>query len=299
MREVLTMWRNPQMVAITVVVAALYMTGLIPLSSLVIVPGFTTVRPATALPIVLGLFVGPAAAWGAAIGNLLGDVFSGQLSQGSVFGFVGNFFLGFVGYKLWGNLGRLSSDEEPDMRSWRQLAEFLVVAFVAAAGTGAIIAWGLDLLGLFPFSVFATIVTVNDFVAAAVLGPPVLYLLYPRVARSGFRYPDIMDDRHLPRRRRSQQRAAALGIVLVTVTWLVLGIAVSVVVEGVPFGTIPTDATPEASGSLLQAVLGTVAFGALVVLSSMAGEHLSTLCQERRAWVDAADGEHESERLEL
>ena len=177
------MWKNGQMVAITIVIAALYMTALIPFSGLVIVPGFSTVRPANVLPVVFSLLVGPAAAWGAAIGNLLSDAFSGTLTQGSVFGFVGNFFFGFVGYKLWGNLGVFSSGEEPSMRSVRQLIEYLLIALVAATGTGAIIGWGLDLLGLFPFSVFATIVTVNDFLVAAILGPPLLYFLYIPASR--------------------------------------------------------------------------------------------------------------------
>ncbi|MFD1512492.1 QueT transporter family protein [Halomarina rubra] len=289
MREVVAMWRNAQMVAITVVIAALYMTALIPSSGLVIVPGFTTVRPATALPIVFSLIVGPAAAWGAAFGNLLSDAFSGQLTSGSVFGFVGNFFLGFAAYKLWGNLGPLSSGEEPDMRSPHQLLEYLVAAFVAAAGTAAIIAWGLDVLGLFAFSVFATVITVNDFVAAAFLGPPILYLVYPRVARAGFRYTDIMDRGHLPRRSRRHQRLAAFGIATVTVTWLVVGVAFDVVVEGVAFGEIPTGPNAATGGSLVQAVLGTVAFVALCGLAAMAGEHLSSLCEERSRWAERHD----------
>lgn len=279
MKEVLTMWKNGQMVAITIVIAALYMTALIPFSGLVIVPGFTTVRPANVLPVVFSLLVGPAAAWGAAIGNLLSDAFSGTLTQGSVFGFVGNFFFGFVGYKLWGNLGMFSSGEEPSMRSVRQLIEYLLIALVAATGTGAIIGWGLDLLGLFPFSVFATIVTVNDFLVAAILGPPLLYFLYPRVAAGGFRYPDIMDD-DLPDRPASHRRGAAAGIAVVAIAWLISGIVLGTVVEGVPFGGIPTDVAPGAGGSTVQAALGAVAFVLLCGFSAISDERLSYLCRE-------------------
>lgn len=280
MKELLTMWKNGQMVAITIVIAALYMTALIPFSEMTIIPGFTTVRPANVLPVVFSLLVGPAAAWGAAIGNLLSDAFSGQLTQGSLFGFVGNFFFGFVGYKLWGNLGPLSSGEEPTMRSGRQLLEYLVIAFVAAAGTGAIIGWGLDLLGLFPFSVFATIITINDFLVAAVLGPPLLYFLYPRIAAGGFRYSDIMHVNDLPNRPASHRRGAAVGIAMVAIVWVVLGIAIGTIVEGVPFAVVSTNVVPGTGGSTLEIVLGAVAFLLLCGLSAISGERLSSLCRE-------------------
>jgi energy-coupling factor transport system substrate-specific component len=274
MREVFTMWKDGRMVALTAVIAAIYMTALIPFKGSVIVPGFTEVRPANALPVAFGLMFGPAAAWGAAIGNLVGDAFGGTLTVGSVFGFLGNFFTGYVGYKLWGHLGPLSAGEEPTMRSPRQLVEFVVVSFVAAAGTGAIIAWGLDLLGLFPFSVFATIITVNDFLAAAVIGPPLLYVLYPRLAEAGLLYTDLMDERHLPDVPLRQRQYAAVGLAVVSVAWLVVGIAISVGLQGVPFWLAGGGVEPGTGGSMLQGVVGAVAFLLVLAFSALtAGDY--------------------------
>ena len=262
------------MVALTAVIAAIYMTALIPFKGSVIVPGFTEVRPANALPVAFGLMFGPAAAWGAAIGNLVGDAFGGTLTVGSVFGFLGNFFTGYVGYKLWGHLGPLSAGEEPTMRSPRQLVEFVVVSFVAAAGTGAIIAWGLDLLGLFPFSVFATIITVNDFLAAAVIGPPLLYVLYPRLAEAGLLYTDLMDERHLPDVPLRQRQYAAVGLAVVSVAWLVVGIAISVGLQGVPFWLAGGGVEPGTGGSMLQGVVGAVGFLLVLAFSALtAGDY--------------------------
>ncbi|WP_416840026.1 QueT transporter family protein [Haloferax sp. DFSO52] len=269
MREILTMWRDPRMVALTAVIAAVYMTALIPFKGFVIVPGFTEVRPAIALPVALGLLFGPAAAWGAAIGNLLSDAFGGTLSAGSVFGFVGNFFSGFVAYKLWGNLGRLSSQEKPTMRTLPQLAEFVVISFVAAAGTAAIIAWGLDLLGLFPFSRFALIISFNNFLAAAILGPPILYLLYPRLEAAQFLYTDIMGDQLAPEIPAERQHTAAVGLAAVASVWLVGGIVIGIVVVGVPFEVPVTGIQPGTGGSTLQAVFGAVAFVLLLGFSAL------------------------------
>lgn len=66
MREVFTMWSNTRMVVLTALTAALYAAVLIPFKPIPIIPGFTEIRPAVAVPLVFGLLFGPAAAWGAA-----------------------------------------------------------------------------------------------------------------------------------------------------------------------------------------------------------------------------------------
>lgn len=271
MKEALTMWRDMRMVALTAVIAAVYMTALIPFKGFVIVPGFTEVRPANVLPVTLGLLFGPAAAWGAAIGNLLSDAFGGTLSTGSVFGFLGNFFSAFVAYKLWGHLGRLSAHEPPRMQSLRQVGEFVLISFVSAAGTGAIVAWGLDLLGLFPFSVFALIVTVNNFLAAAVIGPPLLYLLYPRMEAAGLRYTDLLGT-HTPSADATRRRyRCAIGLAAVAVGWLAGGVLIGVVVQAIPFGVPAGGIEPGTGGSTVQTVFGAVAFLVLLGFSLRSG----------------------------
>ena len=281
MREVVLMWRDSRMIILTVVVTAVYTAVLIPFKGFVLVPGFTEVRLANAFPVVFSIMFGPAAAWGSAFGNLLGDVFGGTLTRGSVFGFVGNFFFGFAGYRLWGNLGRLSSDREPDMRTADQLVEFLVVALVAAAGTAAIIAWGLDVLGLVPFSVLATIIGVNDFLIAAVFGPPLLRVLYPRVKRDGLLYPDLMRAEDLPSVDRSRQQLAAAIIATVSVAWVLVGIAVSVRLQGIPFGASPGDVLPpRLTEARIQFVVGAIGVTLLVVASALSGERLSELYRD-------------------
>ena len=279
MREILTMWRDTRMIMLVAVTAAVYAAVLIPFKGLTIIPGITSVRPANVFPVVFGLMFGPAAAWGAALGNLIGDIFGGTFGPGSAFGFVGNFFFGFVGYKLWGNLGGLSSGVRPDFRerAGRQLVEYAVVALVASAVTAAIIAWGLEVLGLFPFSVLGTVVTVNNLLAAAVLGPPLLYLVYPRVESMGLLYTDVMRDEDLPAVGHGRQQAIAYGITAVSVVWVVAGIAVSVGVQGVEFGAAPGGDVFGQGGSTVQVVLGAVAFTVLFVMSALSGERLSEM----------------------
>lgn len=274
------MWRDSRMIILTVVVTAVYTAVLIPFKGFAIVPGFTEVRIANGFPVVFSILFGPAAAWGSAFGNLIGDIFGGTLTRGSFFGFFGNFFFGLAGYKLWGNLGRFSSGREPTMDSLRQVVEFLLIALVSAAGTAAIIAWGLELLGLVPFSVLGTIIFVNDFLVAAVVGPVLLRVLYPRVKRDGLLYPHLMQERDLPAVPERRQRLAATGIAVVSVAWVLVGIAISIGIQGVPFGASPGEVLPPMPAETrIQLAVGVVAGLLLLVSSALSGERLSGILE--------------------
>jgi len=191
MKELFTMWKNTRMILLVALCAAVYAAVLIVFKAgIVLIPGITEVRPANLLPIVFSLLFGPAAAWGTAIGNLIGDFF-GTLGPGSFFGFIGNFFLGYVPYKVWGHLGPLSSGEEPRMRTWRQWLELIVISLISAAACAVIIAWGVDLLGLVPFKILSTIITANDTIGH-IVGGIVLLLVWDRVKAIGLYWREVM-----------------------------------------------------------------------------------------------------------
>lgn len=262
------------------VVAAVYAALLIPFAGLVIVPGITNVRPGNVIPVVFGVMFGPAAAWGSAIGNLINDIFAGTFGPGSAFGFIGNFFFGLIGYKLWGNLGPLSGGVEPNFREKvpQQIAEFVAVAIVASALCASIIAWGLEVLGLFPFSVLGTVIFLNNTIAVVVLGPPILYLVYPRVKDMGLLYPDVLHADDLPRVDHSRAVTAALGLAAVSVVWLVIGIAISLGIQDVPFGAT-TGEQFGGGGSTVQIVLGAIGFLVVLGLTALSGDRLRELLE--------------------
>jgi energy-coupling factor transport system substrate-specific component len=196
MKEVVSMWKNTRMVILTALSAAIYAAVLIPFKGgIPIIPGITEVRPANVFPVIFGLMFGPAGAWGAAIGNTIGDLFGGTLGWGSLFGFIGNFYLGFVAYKLWGALGLVPADDmSQNTNTWNKLLAYIIITIVAAAACGIIIGWYLDLIALVPFAFLAIVITVNNAIAELVLGPPLLLLLYPRVKNWGLIWTDIMKE---------------------------------------------------------------------------------------------------------
>ncbi len=190
-RELRHVWQDTRLLVLSAQIAAIYAAVLIPFKvGIPIIPGFVELRPANVIPFVSSLLFGPAAAWGAGIGNVIGDCF-GTLGPASLFGFMGNFLYGYVPYLLWGNLGWLSSGREPVPRSWRQNVEYVIICALASLVCAATIGWGVALLGLLPFWLLSPAIFLNNVVMAVLLGPPLLLFLYPRVKQWNLYYGDL------------------------------------------------------------------------------------------------------------
>ncbi len=197
------------MVVLTALSAALYAAILIPFKILPIIPGVTEIRPANAIPIVTSILFGPAGAWGSAFGNLIGDFFLG-LGPGSLVGMVGNFLFGFVPYVFWRAMFGSALPESGRSSHW---AGLMFVCLVASAACAFTIGWGIDVIikGV-PFAILGPIIFFNNFLMAAILAPPLLFALLPRVRRWGLLYTQI-----LPEEATRRPRFAWVGVILMTV----------------------------------------------------------------------------------
>jgi len=209
MKEIFTMWRHTQLVVLTALSAAIYAAVLIPFKGFPLVPGFIELRPANVFPVVFGLLFGPAGAWGAAIGNLIGDFF-GTLSIASAAGFVGNFFLAYLPYKMWSTYFREGENIEQNVNSGKKLTVYIALAILASTVCALIIAWFIALLGLVPFTAGLVLIISNNAIMAVVLGPVLLLALYPRVKRWGLLWTEIMEPEEV-----SASRLRVVGNVLV------------------------------------------------------------------------------------
>jgi energy-coupling factor transport system substrate-specific component len=211
MKEAFTMWRHTQLVVLVALSAAIYAAVLIPFKGFTIVPGYIEIRPANAFPVVFGLLFGPAGAWGAAIGNLIGDFF-GTLTLGSVGGFVGNFFLAYLPYKMWGAYFRSDENIETNVDSSKKFGVYILVTILASVVCAVIISWWIALLGFVPFQAALPLIVFNNAIMAGVLGPLLLLALYPRVKRWGLLWTEIMEPEEV-----SASRLQKVGNVLVWV----------------------------------------------------------------------------------
>lgn len=153
---------------------ALVFVGMaVPFKVMVLVEGFTEVRPVNAVPVVLGLLFGPIGAWGCAIGNLISDFF-GTFSAASCLGFLGNFIAAYLPYKLWHTWRK---EESPNVKSGKNLALYALISVISALTVAVFIACGLDIcLGLWMPDVF-WIIFFNNLAFPLVIGLPVFIIL--------------------------------------------------------------------------------------------------------------------------
>ncbi len=227
------MWKYTRMVVLVALTAAMYAAVLIPFKLLPIIPGITELRPANVFPVICSLMFGPAGAWGAAFGNLIGDLMGGTYGLGSYFGMLGNFLMGYIPYRIW----RLLTAKEPGAFSPVMLMRYLYVTLLASIACGVTVGWGLDTLGLVPFHVLAPLISINNFVTAAILGPLLLPVLYRRVKQWGLLYHDVMNPADLSRGRLPQ--VAHVLLVVALFGSLYAGVSISLGMNEEAARTIP------------------------------------------------------------
>ncbi|MGA2409237.1 MAG: QueT transporter family protein [Candidatus Binataceae bacterium] len=184
------MWHNTRMVVLCAISAALYAAILVPFKVVPLIPGVTELRPANAIPIVCSFLFGPAAAWGSAIGNMIGDFFGG-VGPGDIFGFVANLVYGYIPYKVW-NI--IAADQNPVSGSPIGIIKYVAACLAAAVLCADLVGWGDNLLGLRPFSILGNVIIFNNMASALILSPLILAGVYPRVRAGRLIYQDVMPE---------------------------------------------------------------------------------------------------------
>lgn len=176
---------------------------------------------ANIFPMAFGFLFGPAGAWGLAIGNLIGDIFGGTLSPGSIAGFWGNFLLGYLPYTLWTTLVPLtgsSYDWQP--RSGRSWLTYGVIAVISSAACAVLIATVVDALGIVPYAVLSKIIAINNTLGS-IIGALFLMAVSDVVRRQlGLFWPDITETEA---GRRTALRIAGAWVVAAGAVFGILG----------------------------------------------------------------------------
>ncbi|RLI59165.1 MAG: hypothetical protein DRO67_10055 [Candidatus Asgardarchaeum californiense] len=218
MKENITMFKYTQMVIFFALSTAFYavILWIFAVMPLWIVPGVTALRPGNAIPPVTSLLWGPAATWGTALGNLIGfDVLGGALGWGSVGGFIGNWVYGLLPYYTWNKV----FTEEPDCKTTSSLIKFELTTFLASSACAMVISTWVEAFNLFPFSILSLIITFNNFIAGAILGPILMVIFYDRVKRLGWLWTDVMQEYSMTARVKSKK--AFTGYILVWIGFVV------------------------------------------------------------------------------
>ena len=144
----------------------------IPFKVMVLVEGFTEVRPVNALPPIAGLICGPLGALACGVGNMIADLF-GTFNGTSVLGFFGNMAAAYLPYRLW----HIYSDEQPNLHKNTNILKYVLICFSAALSVSWILAFGLYyFFGTWIEEIY-TYVLFNNFGFSVGLGAPLLIML--------------------------------------------------------------------------------------------------------------------------
>lgn len=171
-------------IALTALSAAVYGGLLFATAPIVLVPGFTWLRPANALAPLFGMFFGIPGCLGAAIGNLIADILGGFFGVGSIGGFVGNFLIAYLPYKFV---------RDHSFTTASSIGEFYVWGVIGQAIVSAVyICWWLDVMQAFVglpifvvWGVIAPIIFSNNVVVTAILSPILGRALFPLISARG------------------------------------------------------------------------------------------------------------------
>jgi energy-coupling factor transport system substrate-specific component len=123
---------------------------------------------------------------------------------------------------------------EQNTTSGKKLVVYVAIAILASIICAVWIAWFNDLLGNVPFTVLASIISINNAIVGVVLGPILLLVLYPRVKRWGLLWTEIMEPDEVP-----ASRLQTVGNVLMWVGGigaLVVGLLLGSAAGGAPGG---------------------------------------------------------------
>lgn len=156
-----------------VAVGLLYFILALPFSSLTFPDGYTELRFTGLLPMAAGLLFGFPGALACALGNLGGDLYSGW-NIFYLFGFLGNFLMAWLPYKLWHTLFTEHSHLLHYLDSPGSVLKFVAVTFISSCGSVGVIAAGGQLLHGFSFGTFFVSVALQyyDF---SILGGMLLF----------------------------------------------------------------------------------------------------------------------------
>ena len=154
-----------------IVLAAFLVLG-IPFKVMVLVEGFTEVRPVNALPPIAGMICGPLGALACGVGNMIADLF-GTFNGTSVLGFFGNMAAAYLPYRLW----HIYSDEQPNLHKNINILKYVLICFSAALSVSWILGFGLYyFFGTWIEEIY-TYVLFNNFGFSVGLGAPLLIML--------------------------------------------------------------------------------------------------------------------------
>lgn len=168
--------RNRNMVFLTILCIAV--TAIVKISfqnGLALTPLISNLNPSDGLPLMFGIFFGPAGVLGCTIGTFLVELFNFSLQ--SVFESMAVFFSSFASYKIWDLFERKSFNTPPSYKSNDASLRIALGIFTITVLTSAFYTVGHSLSGeIGPINTFIY-TFINIIAANIIIGIPLFFIL--------------------------------------------------------------------------------------------------------------------------
>ncbi len=125
---------DPVNIWIVFLSAVVYGGSLASTGEIAIIEGYTWIRPGNMMAPLLGYIFGLPGCIGVGLGELLTDSFSGYYSWGSIGGFIGNFILAYIPYKVL---------RDPPLKRFKE-----ILSYCFFVGIGSVLACAYIIVGL-------------------------------------------------------------------------------------------------------------------------------------------------------
>ncbi len=182
----------------------------LPFAPVQMLPFCLELNPSVVLVPLVGIFFGPAGAWGVMAATLLGDALLGMWSGLSFFRAMGFFLMALTAQQLWYEPLVTSSRMRQHDTQLRSIGRFIVVALPGSFSSAVWTGLGSELFGLYPFPYLASILVLHHLVFVALLAPAAYGVMVRRFYPHWGTWRDVMHVEY--EHEGSMRRAASLWI---------------------------------------------------------------------------------------
>lgn len=187
------MWKYKSMVMLFLISILLYVVVHLPFESGLIVFDMRSFQPVSAIPVVIGLFFGPAGVLGVGIGSFLIDLYRG-LTFLTPFIMLGNMFMALLAYRLWDRLLIQSDFDLVIPKSGKRfiVINLLLLAIITAMAKSLIIGWGYALTSTEVFYAKVAPLFINDAISGLLLSIFFIFVFLKRLRKWEMIWSDLM-----------------------------------------------------------------------------------------------------------
>lgn len=188
------MWKNKNLVILFLVSTLFYVAVNLPFEFGLIFFDMKSFQPASSLPVVLGLFFGPAGVLGVGLGEFFVEIFAG-LSFLAPFIIMGKMLMALLAYRLWDKLLIKNDINLRIPKSDKRLFVYnlAVLILITSMAKSLVIGWGYLLVKSDIFYKSVLSIFANDIIGGLLLSVFALFIFLNRFRKWDMIWSDLMN----------------------------------------------------------------------------------------------------------